>query len=401
MTASAAFDGTGDGPAAGLRLSRSGALFALVAAAALLAPFAVLSPNRIALGEGFALWRAAPPAAAAGGLAALAAAFAAGALGGSERLRLGASLAGLAALAGLLALAARTLLAGAGEFARVSPGAGFWLLLLALLLLMADAFSRMGLGPRGRLLALAGLTAALGALLASGALAPLSVMQEYAARAESFWGEARRHAVLAVGSLALACAVGFPLGVLCHRRAGARAAVLPALNLLQTIPSLAMFGVMIPTLSWVGANLPGARALGVGGIGFAPAFLALFLYSLLPVVSNAVAGLAAVPGPVREAARGMGMTGTQRLWRVELPLALPVVVAAVRIVLVQNIGLAVIAGLIGGGGFGVFVFQGLNQTAADLILLGALPTVLMAVVAGVLLDALVEIASARAGGPRP
>ena len=398
MSDAALDDGEG-GPRGGLR--RSGLLFALIGAAALLAPFAVLSPNRIALGEGFAPWRAVPPAAAAGGLAALAAAFAAGCLAGSERLRLGASLLGLAALVALLALASRALLADAGELARLSPGAGFWVLLLALLLLMTDALSRMGLSPWGRLAVLAALAAALGALLASGLLSRLSVMQEYAARAESFWGEARRHVVLAGGSLALAAAVGFPLGVLCHRREGARRAVLPVLNLLQTIPSLAMFGVMIPALAWVGASVPGARALGIAGIGFAPALLALFLYSLLPVVSNTVAGLAGVPAAALEAARGMGMTAGQRLRGVELPLALPVVVAAIRIVLVQNIGLAVIAGLIGGGGFGVFVFQGLNQTATDLILLGALPTVLLAIAAGVLLDALVEIAATRARRPRP
>lgn len=382
-------------------LRRSGVLFAVIGSAALLVPFVVLSPNRIALGEGFALWRAVPPPAAAASLAALAAAFAAGCLAGSERVRLSASLLGLAALVGPLALASRVLTADAGEYARLSPGAGFWLLLLALLLLMADALSRMGLKPSERLGVLAALTAALGAVLASGLLDGLSVMQEYAARADSFWGEARRHVILALGSLALAAAVGFPLGVLCHRQEAVRSAVLPVLNLLQTIPSLAMFGVMIPALAWVGASVPGARALGIGGIGFAPAFLALFLYSLLPVVSNMVAGLGTVPGPVLEAARGMGMTAGQRLRRVELPLALPVVVAAIRIVLVQNIGLAVIAGLIGGGGFGVFVFQGLNQTATDLILLGALPTVLMATVAGVLLDSLVEAASTRARTPRP
>ena len=116
------------------------------------------------------------------------------------------------------------------------------------------------------------------------------------------------------------------------------------------------------------------------------------LYSLLPVVGNTVAGLDSVPAPVREAARGMGMTGWQRLLRVELPLGLPVLLAGLRIVLVQNIGLAVIAGLIGGGGYGSFVFQGLNQTATDLILLGALPTVLLAMVAAIVMDILVDVA---------
>ena len=369
---------------------KSGMLFAALALAALGPAFVVLSPNRIALGAGVALWAAAPPLAAALGLVALLGVFAVGCIVRSQPARFGASVIGLAALVALLAFAAEILLAEAGSFARLSPGPGFWLLLLALLLLMADALAQMTLSPAARLLILALLTGSLGAVLASGLLAEISVMKEYAARAESFWGEARRHAVLAVGSLLLAASVGFPLGIACFRNQRLGAAVLPVLNFLQTVPSLAMFGLMIPVLAWVGANVPGAQAAGIAGIGFAPAFLALFLYSLLPVVANTVAGLGTVPRAAVEAARGMGMTQGQRLLRVELPLALPVIVAAIRIVLVQNIGLAVIAGLIGGGGFGTFVFQGLNQTATDLILLGALPTVLMATVAGTLLDILVD-----------
>ena len=378
------------------RVRKSGVLFAAIAAAALLPPFVVLSPNRIALGEGYPVWGAVAPGLAAPALAILAATFLLGSVARSQRMRFAASVVGLSMLLVLLARSGG-LAAGAGEYARLAPGAGFWLLLLALLLLMADALSQAGLSPAGRFVVLVLLTGALWAVLASGALSDISVMQEYASRATSFWGEARRHAILAVGSLLLAAGVGFPLGVLCARRRAVRAAMLPVLNLLQTIPSLAMFGVMIPVLAWVAATVPGASEAGIGGIGFAPAFLALFLYSLLPVVANMVAGLEGVPRPAREAARGMGMTAGQMLRRVELPLALPVILAAIRIVLVQNIGLAVIAGLIGGGGFGVFVFQGLNQTATDLILLGALPTVLMATVAGVLLDILVDFTTTGKG----
>ena len=174
-------------------------------------------------------------------------------------------------------------------------------------------------------------------------------------------------------------------------RTALRSAILPVLSFLQTIPSLAMFGLMIPLLGWVGATVPGARSIGIAGIGFAPAFVALVLYSLLPVVGNTVAGLAATPPQALNAARGIGMTAAQRLWRVELPIGLPVILTGLRIVLVQNIGLAVIAGLIGGGGFGTFVFQGLNQTATDLILLGALPTVALALTAAIVMDILVDL----------
>ena len=107
-------------------------------------------------------------------------------------------------------------------------------------------------------------------------------------------------------------------------------------------------------------------------------------------MSNTLTGLTGVNPATREAAIGLGLTRTQLMLQVLIPLALPVLLAAVRIVLVQNIGLAVIAGLIGGGGFGTFVFQGLNQTAMDLVLLGALPTIALALIAGIALDLLVR-----------
>jgi osmoprotectant transport system permease protein len=173
--------------------------------------------------------------------------------------------------------------------------------------------------------------------------------------------------------------------------------MLNVLSLLQTIPSIALFGILIAPLGWIAANVPAAHALGIRGIGAAPAFVALFIYSLLPMVANTAAGLAAIPCSVLESATGMGLTRGQRLWSIELPLALPVLLTGVRIVLVQNIGLATIAALIGGGGFGRFVFQGLGQTATDLILLGALPTVALAFIAATTLDAAVDLVQ----GERP
>ena len=109
------------------------------------------------------------------------------------------------------------------------------------------------------------------------------------------------------------------------------------------------------------------------------------------MVANTVVGLAGVPREANEAARGIGMTDRQRLFGIEFPLAMPVILTGIRIVLVQNIGLATIAALIGGGGFGVFVFQGIGQTAMDLVLLGAVPTVVLAFAAAIVLDALIEM----------
>jgi osmoprotectant transport system permease protein len=145
-------------------------------------------------------------------------------------------------------------------------------------------------------------------------------------------------------------------------------------------------------LGALAASVPLAAALGIKGIGAAPAFIALVLYALLPIVANTIAGLNQVPASVVDAARGMGLSGRQRLLEIEVPLALPVILAGIRIVLVQNLGLATVAALIGGGGLGTFVFQGIGQTAIDLVLLGAIPVVGLSFAASIVLDALVDIA---------
>jgi osmoprotectant transport system permease protein len=251
------------------------------------------------------------------------------------------------------------------------------------------------LRPLPRIGVLLLVSAAVGLMLWSGVWSDLSILKEYANRGASFWREAQTHVALAFGSLAAATIVGVPLGIVCYRQPTLRAAVLNVLNIVQTIPSIALFGLLIAPLAWVAANVPGASGLGISGIGAAPAMVALFGYSLLPIVANTVIGLVGVPFAVKDAAKGMGMTSGQVLFGAELPLAFPVILTGIRIVLVQNIGLATIAALIGGGGFGVFVFQGIGQTAMDLVLLGAVPTVALAFAAAVVLDALVEMASAR------
>jgi osmoprotectant transport system permease protein len=372
-------------------LAPTGILFAGLGLVALLLPFMTLAANRIVEGEGFVVPALAGREITLPGLAAILTGLALGLPRLWPGSRLVGAVVGLGGLLWLLIRAAPVLLDGAGEFARVSPAAGFWCLLLILLLLTGDALAQMAPGPLARGALLAAALAALAAIFWSGALSQLSVMQEYASRQAAFTDATRRHLGLAFGSLATAVVIGFPLGVLCHRKASVGRTTLPVLSFLQTIPSLAMFGLMIPILGWVGTNVPGAQAAGIAGIGFAPAFLALLLYSLLPVVANTVAGLASTPPATLDAARGMGMTARQRFFRVEFPLGLPIILTGLRIVLVQNIGLAVIAGLIGGGGYGTFVFQGLNQTATDLILLGALPTVTLAVVAALVMDILVDL----------
>ncbi len=176
------------------------------------------------------------------------------------------------------------------------------------------------------------------------------------------------HVVLVGVSMALAAAVAIPLGIVLTRRPAWRRPVLGAASVVQTIPSLALFGLLIP--------LP-----AVGGIGTRTALVALTLYSILPVLRNTVAGIEGVEAAVREAGRGMGMTDAQLLRRVELPLAASVILAGVRTATVIDIGLATIAAAIGAGGLGVFIFRGLAMLDNATILAGALPAAVLALVA--------------------
>ncbi|GLR51514.1 ABC transporter permease [Shinella yambaruensis] len=380
------------------RIDKLGVVIAaLLAYGAFLAPFANFRANRIVPGEARGILEALPAGLGAALLGFAVIAIVVVVLKTPTVFRLLLGLAALLALAILVGLSAGHLTPPENTYARVSPASGFWLLSFAFALLTADALARLRLSPLARVALLAAVAAAAAGLLVSGAWDGLSILKEYGSRADSFWLEAGRHVVLALGSLVAATLVGLPLGILCHRVEALRAGVLNVLNIIQTIPSIALFGLLIAPLGWIAVHVPGAAALGIRGIGAAPAFIALFLYSLLPVVANTVVGLAGVPRDANDAARGIGMTDGQRLFRVELPLAFPVILTGIRIVLVQNIGLATIAALIGGGGFGVFVFQGIGQTAMDLVLLGAVPTVALAFAAAIVLDAATELSNRKPG----
>ena len=381
-----------------LALDKLGVLIALIAAAGAALPFALFRANRIVPGESRSLLEALPGPSSGFLIGVLLIGFAVALLRFPVIAKLVAGFVAVAVLCVAMGWSASYLTPEGDTFARVSPGAGFWLLLFAFALLVTDALTRLRFAPLVRILILAAVGAAAALLLWSGGWNDLSILREYANRAPAFWAEAQTHLALAFGSVAIATVVGVPLGILCYKVRPLRAGVLNVLNIVQTIPSIALFGLLIAPLAWVAANIPGASAIGISGIGTAPAMVALFAYSLLPIVSNTVVGLQSVSPAAVDAAKGMGMTGSQRLFQVELPLAFPVILTGIRIVLVQNIGLATIAALIGGGGFGVFVFQGIGQTAMDLVLLGAVPTVALAFAAAVVLDALVEMTSR--GRPR-
>jgi len=176
------------------------------------------------------------------------------------------------------------------------------------------------------------------------------------------------HLVLAGLSWLIAAVIGVGLGILGTRRRALREISVVVANVLQTIPSVALFGFLLPVPL-------------IGGIGRHTAILCLVLYSLLPILRNTIVGIQSVDAPLREAAVAMGMTDGQLLRLVELPLAAPTILAGLRIALVTNIGTAVIAAIIGGGGLGVLIFRGVASVDTIQILAGAIPAAAMALLA--------------------
>jgi osmoprotectant transport system permease protein len=176
------------------------------------------------------------------------------------------------------------------------------------------------------------------------------------------------HLFLVSVAMGIAAALAIPAGILLTRRTFLQRWVLGFANVMQTVPSLALFGFLIP--------LP-----FLGGIGQHTAIVALVLYALLPILRNTLTGILSVDPAVRESAIAMGMTGRQLLWEVEIPLATRTILAGLRIATVTTIGTATIAAAIGGGGLGVFIFRGLASVDTTLLLAGAVPAALIAVAA--------------------
>ena len=375
-----------------IRIDPLGAVLVAAGASALLCmPFVLVKANRIVPGDPRTLVQVLPAWGALGCAAVLAAAAVVALWVADARVRLVVALLGVVTVA-LAAAAAGDLLTPPGDkIVRIAPGGAFWVLIVCAGLLATDATTRLKPGPALRVLFLAASLGAAALAVGHGTFDHLSVMREYAVNSVRFAHEARQHLKLAFGSLAAAAVVGLPLGVLCHRQPRLRPGILATLNVIETIPAIALFGILMAPLGALAAAVPLADRLGIRGIGAAPAVVALFLYSLLPIVANTVAGLKRVSRAAVEAAHGMGMTDWQVLTKVELILALPVILTGVRVVLVQNIGMVTVAALIGGGGLGAFVFQGIGQTAIDLVLLGAIPIVTLAFSAALVLDALVEV----------
>lgn len=214
------------------------------------------------------------------------------------------------------------------------------------------------------------------------------VLEFWQAHARELAALTAQHVALVAASTLVAVAAGVPLGILAARRPRLGAPLAAAAGIVQTIPSLALFGFLLP--------LP-----LIGGIGARTAVTALILYALLPIIRTTIAGLRAIDPAILEAADAMGMTPRQRLWRVELPLALPAIVAGIRVATVVGVGTVTIAAAIGAGGLGEYIYRGLSMVDATVILAGAIPAAALALAAdGLLLLAERALTARRAPAPR-
>jgi osmoprotectant transport system permease protein len=297
-----------------------------------------------------------------------------------------------------IAIAGLWLLAGAhahgvahteSSLVRTALGAGFWTLAGLAWLAALDAVARLHLGTLARLAVLTAASLPLVAVLGMGQ--HLSIAQEYANRSDVFGTAVVRHLQIVWLAILPAVCLGVPLAWAMARTPWLRQALFPVLNVIQTVPSIALFGLLMTPLAWAAAHAPVLARMGISGVGLAPAVLALLLYALLPIVRSTLAGIEQVPAAATTSAHAMGMTPRQVLWLVELPLALPVLLVGLRTAVVQTTGLAAVTALVGAGGLGSIMFDGLFSAANELVVLGVVPIVLLAVLADASFKALTAL----------
>ncbi len=292
----------------------------------------------------------------------------------TSRLALAAALAAWCGLVLAAGQGAAGLLVGKPAAARAALGPGAWLAGFALAWLAGQA-ARAVFSRWGGLVA-AALLLGFPALAAGGGLLDsLSLTVEYRARAGAVNAAFLQHLGLAGAALGLALAVSGPLALLRLRDGSASRLVDGLLNGVQVVPALALFAGLVAGLSGLLALVPALRGLGLSAIGPVPAVIGTAAYLCLPLVRGLAAGLAAADPAVLHTARAMGLTTGATLLRVRLPLGAPVIAGALRVAAVQSVGLATLGGLVGAGGLGAVVFEGMAQFAQDLILLGALPVI--------------------------
>ncbi|OQX29538.1 MAG: hypothetical protein B0D92_03135 [Spirochaeta sp. LUC14_002_19_P3] len=275
------------------------------------------------------------------------------------------------------------LLVHAGRFAvrgaapRVSPALGFWGLPIASYILVNHS-NILKSGVQKLVFTAALLIPPALMLFGSESARMISVLREYSMLKDRFLTELFVHLRLFSTAVLLAALIGIPLGVMASHRRRLSALLIVFVDAAQTIPSIALFGLLMAPLAALSRAVPVLRDIGIKGVGAAPALTALTLYALLPIMRNTICGLNEVPQAVTEVGSGMGMTANQLFLRVRWPMALPGVLAGLRTASVQAVGNTTVAALIGAGGLGMLIFQGLGQAAPDLILSGVIPLIVLA-----------------------
>ncbi|MDW7667971.1 MAG: ABC transporter permease [Bacillota bacterium] len=270
--------------------------------------------------------------------------------------------------------------------ARISLSSGFYVQIFSIYMIFTTYTSKIKKYKLIKILFFLLIFLAMSFFISSGKFNDLSLIKEYTIKKSQFYNNLRIHALLTFFSVATGIFIAVPLGFLAYSKKRFENKVMIPLSIIETIPSLSLFGILLVPLANLG-RMSFFDAIGVSGIGWAPAYVALTLYTLLPIGRNTLTGFYSVEKNIKEAAKGMGMSRLQILKKIELPLAFPVIFTGIRIAFIQTIGGAVLAGLVGGGGMGTFVFLGLGEASPDLILLGVLPIVFFTV----LLDYILKV----------
>jgi osmoprotectant transport system permease protein len=276
-------------------------------------------------------------------------------------------------------------------FARVSISGGLWVMLLAAYIVIFACSRQLKGHAALRYLMFALVPLLLAVFLLRGDLNGLSIMKEFMNRRESFLHEFNRHLFLSFSAVGAGGVAGIALGYSVFKKRLPEKPAFLLINLAQTLPTLSLLALFMIPLTFLGQNFPLLGRLGIRGVGWAPAVIVLFLYSLLPITRNTLSGFRVVDPQEHDTARAMGMSSRQIFWKIELPLALPVILSGIRTAMTQTIGNTILAGLIGAGGLGSIIFLGLAQAAPDLILLGTLPVILLAWLADWLMQLLTKL----------
>jgi osmoprotectant transport system permease protein len=291
-------------------------------------------------------------------------------------------------------LASKSLLSEDMPYGRVSIGAAVWVSILSLYTVHFSALKKLKKPfVRGVLTSIIPLILII--MLLSGFLSEISVVKEYYGRSDRFLLALNQHLFISFLAAGLGTLIGIPLGILSYRRKFLEKPIFAITNFLQTVPAIALFGLLILPLALLSERFSLLKSLGISGTGYAPALIALTLYSLLPIVRNTYTSLDIISKDIIEAGKGMGMSKKQLLTKIELPLAIPIVLAGIRLATVQAIGNTTLAALIGAGGFGKFIFQGVGQGAMDLIILGTLPVLFLAIVTDICFKGLISLLTSK------